>query len=106
VYKKEDTSFILHRDSDEKHINKLHMLIRRDILEGYIVFGDAPSSIECHSNKRRNGRMRRYANTIGFRCKFCKHVNPEQRAKRDSVYPRTMKSIYISCIRFQRDHIL
>ena len=68
------------------------MLIRRDILEGYVT----PNS---------DGRMRNYANTIGFRCKFCKHVNREQRVKKSSVHPRTIESIYKSCMRFQRDHI-
>ena len=89
---KDDTSFSLHRDSDRKHINELHMLIRRDILEGYVT----PNS---------DGRMRKYANTIGFRCKFCKHINREQRVKKSSVHPRTIESIYKSCMRFQRDHI-
>jgi len=55
---------------------------------------------------RSSSRLERYAGTIGFRCRFCKCAPASERAEKSAVYPRSLERIYLSNIRFQRDHIL
>ena len=107
-------SFILHDKDDDEYINPVHSLIRRDIWEGFVVdsFKDAAtvSSKDTQLSTKTNvttniGRVARYNGTIGFRCRFCKHVPLHQRAPRSAVYPRSIERIYSAHLRFQRDHI-
>jgi len=105
-------SFILHDKDDDKYINPVHSLIRRDIWEGFVVdsFKDAAAVSSKDTRMKTDvttniGRVARYNGTIGFRCRFCKHVPLHQRAPRSAVYPRTLERIYSANIRFQRDHI-
>ena len=109
--KKQDNkeSFILHDKDDDEYINPVHSLIRRDIWEGFVV--DAMKDAATVSSKdtpyymTNNSRVARYNGTIGFRCRFCKHVPLHQRAPRSAVYPRSLERIYSGYLRFQRDHI-
>jgi len=105
-------SFILHDKDDDEYINPVHSLIRRDIWEGFVV--DAMKDAGTVSSKDTRmktdvttniGRVARYNGTIGFRCRFCKHVPLNQRAPRSAVYPRSIERIYSAHLRFQRDHI-
>ena len=97
---KNDKVFSLHREGDEEHINQVHILVRRDIWEGFVV-GANEKTVD-----RSESRLVRYNNTVGFRCKWCKHVKPDERADKAAVYPRRLDRIYLSNIRFQRDHIV
>jgi len=105
-------SFILHDKDDDKYINPVHSLIRRDIWEGFVVdsFKDAAAVSSKDTRMKTDvttiiGRVARYNGTIGFRCRFCKHVPLHQRAPRSAVYPRSLERIYSASLRFQRDHI-
>jgi len=97
---KNNKVFSLHREGDEEHINQVHILVRRDIWEGFVVGANEKSE------DRSESRLVRYNNTVGFRCKWCKHVKPDERADKAAVYPRRLDRIYLSNIRFQRDHIV
>ena len=92
-------SFILHDKDDDEYINPVHSLIRRDIWEGFVVdsFKDAASvsSKDTPYYMTNNSRVARYNGTIGFRCRFCKHVPLHQRAPRSAVYPRSIERIYM-----------
>jgi len=102
----DDKSFILYDKDDDKHINALHNIIRRDIWEGFVVDTSKELSLDDNpSSARRTGRIARYNGTIGFRCRFCKNAPLNERAEKSAVYPRCLERIYISNIRFQRDHI-
>ena len=58
----------LYHRSDEGNIGGYHNVFRRDIYEGFIVpVGD------------------KYAGTVAFRCKFCKHFPYKARAKQSEV---------------------
>lgn len=106
-------TFILHTNSDEEHVNAVHRIVRRDIWEGFVVGTnntitttlDSKSSGVVDDN-RSNSRLERYSGTIGFRCRFCKFAPPSDRAEKSAVYPRSLERIYLSNIRFQRDHIM
>ena len=99
VYTDDDETFSLYTDIDKLHLNDVHILIRQDILEGYVV------SIK-HDRNSRPCHIQRYANTVGFRCKWCKHISLNDRPKLASVYPRRIGCIYSSVVRFQRHHIM
>ena len=99
VYTDDDETFSLYTDIDKLHLNDVHILIRQDILEGYVV------SIK-HDRNSRPCHIQRYANTVGFRCKWCKHKSLNDRPKLASVYPRRIGCIYSSVVRFQRLHIM
>ena len=106
----EEKTFVLYEKDDEKNINALHNLIRRDIWEGFVVDTTKSKLTEdtgkpTVSNARSIGRLARYDGTVGFRCRFCKHTPLDQRAERSAVYPRSLERIYLANIRFQRDHI-
>ena len=95
----DDETFSLYTDIDKLHLNDVHILIRQEILEGYVV------SIK-HDRNSRPCHIQRYANTVGFRCKWCKHISLNDRSELASVYPRTIGCIYSSVVRFQRHHIM
>jgi hypothetical protein len=97
----DDETFSLYTDIDKLHLNDVHILIRRDILEGYVV-----SVNPVDRNSRRNRQIQKYANTVGFRCKWCKHISLNDRSELASVYPRTVRCVYNSVVRFQRHHIM
>ena len=99
VYTDDDETFSLYTDIDKLHLNDVHILIRQEILEGYVV------SIK-HDRNSRPCHIQRYANTVGFRCKWCKHISLNDRSELASVYPRTIGCIYSSVVRFQRHHIM
>ena len=99
VYTDDDETFSLYTDIDKLHLNDVHILIRQEILEGYVV------SIK-HDRNSRPCHIHRYANTVGFRCKWCKHISLNDRSELASVYPRTIGCIYSSVVRFQRHHIM
>ena len=103
-----DVTFSLFTPGDETHINQLHNLIRRDIWEGFVVNNKSAGDYESNKGDgaRRKARVGRYEGTVGFRCKWCKHVKQCDRADTSAVYPRSITRIYSSSIRFQRDHIL
>ena len=110
-----DSSFSLHRDGDEEYFNQVYTLIRRDIWEGFVVGKsqtDKPLAKQDGSTKlspyyeRCEARLLRYTNTIGFRCKWCKHVNSNDRVEKSAIYPRDIARIHRSNLRFQRDHIM
>ena len=97
----DDETFSLYTDIDKLHLNDVHILIRQDILEGYVVTVNP-----FDRNSRRNRQIQKYANTVGFRCKWCKHISLNDRSELASVYPRTIGCIYSSVVRFQRHHIM
>ena len=104
-----DVTFSLCTPGDETHINQLHNLIRRDIWEGFVVNNKSAGDYESNKGDgaRRKARVGRYEGTVGFRCKWCKHVKQCDRADTSAVYPRSITRIYSSSIRFQkRDHIV
>ena len=103
-------SFVLYEKDDDNHINALHNVVRRDIWEGFVVSasseGAADKNDATHATSaRRSGRLARYEGTVGFRCRFCKHVPYLERAEKSAVYPRSLERIYLANIRFQRDHV-
>jgi hypothetical protein len=113
------STFILHTNSDEEHVNAVHRIVRRDIWEGFVVGAGSSStnntitttattsdSSVVDDNRSSNSRLERYSGTIGFRCRFCKFAPPSDRAEKSAVYPRSLERIYLSNIRFQRDHIM
>ncbi|KAL7531780.1 hypothetical protein ACHAXR_004225 [Thalassiosira sp. AJA248-18] len=102
--KKEGKLFVLYDETDDKHINHLHNIVRRDIWEGFVVGADDESPPE-NDNRRTFGRLTRYDGTIGFRCRYCKNAPASERAEKSAVYPRSLERIYLANIRFQRDHV-
>jgi hypothetical protein len=102
----------LYADGDEDHINPIHNIIRRDILEVFVetpssnfAVGapDAPGS-EC--GKAVKARQSRFAGRIGLRCRFCKHLPVGTNANLATIYPETLEGIYRACsVRFQKRHI-
>jgi len=102
-------TFSLYHKDDDKHINAVHNIVRRDIWEGFVVNTSKDAESECSGgttkNARQTGRLARYEGTIGFRCRFCKSTPLAQRAERPAVYPRSLERIYLANIRFQRDHV-
>lgn len=98
-YTNNDETFSLYTDIDKLHLNDVHILIRQEILEGYVV------SIK-HDRNSRPCHIQRYANTVGFRCKWCKHISLNGKSEMASVYPRRIGCIYSSVVRFQRHHIM
>ena len=105
VTSEDDKTFVLYDKDDDKHINALHNIIRRDIWEGFVVDTSKELLNSNQSTARRTGRIARYEGSIGFRCRFCKNTPLNERAEQSAVYPRCLERIYISNIRFQRDHI-
>ena len=102
VYTNIDKHFSLYTNTDNQHLNQVHILIRQFILEGYVV----STKHNMHNVYLTISQIKRYANTVGFRCQWCKHIRSIDRAKLASVYPRTNECIYNSVIRFQKHHIL
>ncbi len=107
----DETSFVLHDASDEEHINAIHNIVRRDVWEGFVVGTTSTTASSARgkgddTGSRSTSRLERYAGTIGFRCRFCKVAPPGERAEKSAVYPRSLERIYLSNIRFQRDHIM
>jgi hypothetical protein len=114
------STFILHTNSDEEHVNAVHRIVRRDIWEGFVVGAGSSTtnttittttttsddSRPPGDDNRSNSRLERYSGTIGFRCRFCKFAPLSDRAEKSAVYPRSLERIYLSNIRFQRDHIM
>ena len=98
-------SFVLYEKDDDNHINALHNVVRRDIWEGFVVNASSEGAADSDISCRRSGRLARYEGTVGFRCRFCKHVPYLQRAEKSAVYPRSLERIYLANIRFQRDHV-
>ena len=92
VTKVVEQPFILYDKDDDKHINAIHNIVRRDIWEGFVVDTGAVTE----DNARRTGRLARYDGTIGFHCRFCKNVPVAQRAQKSSVYPRSLERIYLA----------
>jgi len=97
----------LYADSDEDHINPIHNIIRRDILE---VFVEAPSSTFNVGTWDHPGsskaRQSRFAGRVGLRCRFCKHLPVGTNANLATIYPETLEGIYRACsVRFQKRHI-
>jgi len=102
----------LYADGDEDHINPIHNIIRRDILEVFVeapssnfTVGawDAPGSGSCKAIK---ARLFRFAGRVGLRCRFCKHLPVGTNANLATIYPETLEGIYRACsVRFQKRHI-
>ena len=113
----------LYAIGDEDHINPIHNIIRRDILE---VFVESPR--RHHNNKRNNNddnddngenekkassgqcgtrnTGNRFAGRIGLRCRFCKHIPETLRPRLSTIYPETLGGIYRACsVRFQKRHL-
>ena len=97
----DEESFTLYHPDDDKYINELHTIIRRDIWEGFVV--DDQDAGQGGNNN--DGRLSCYVGTVGFRCRWCKDVDPTSRAEKSAVYPRELERIYHANIRFQRDHV-
>ena len=96
----DDKQFSLYTNNDEKYLNQVHIFIRQHILEGYVV------RTRQGRNSKHDKRVQRYANTVGFRCQWCKHITSNSTRSMAAVHPRTNECIYRSVIRFQRHHIL
>jgi hypothetical protein len=102
----------LYADGDEDHINPIHNIIRRDILE---VFVETPSSSVpvgapdvpgSESGRAVKARQSRFAGRIGLRCMYCKHLPVGSNANLATIYPETLEGIYRACsVRFQKRHI-
>jgi hypothetical protein len=102
----------LYADGDEDHINPIHNIIRRDILE---VFVEMPSSnfaagaddvAGSGNSKAVKAKQSRFAGRIGLRCRFCKHLPVGANANLATIYPETLEGIYRACsVRFQKRHI-
>jgi len=110
--KDKERSFSLYHESDERKIHAPHNLVRRDILECFVVAdarggggNDAVSPESVHGSRRVAGRVARYAGTVGLRCRHCKDAPAGWRTSKAAVYPRTLGGIYLACVRFQRDHV-
>lgn len=111
-HQQDTKTFILYDEGDDKYINSVHNIIRRDIWEGFVV-GDDDTVKDSDTITSQNqdmpaksiGRLARYQGTVGFRCRFCKHVPLGQRAENSAVYPRSIENIYTANLRFQRHHI-
>ena len=111
-HQQDTKTFILYDEGDDKYINSVHNIIRRDIWEGFVV-GDTDTVKDSDTITPQNqdmqaksiGRLARYQGTVGFRCRFCKHVPLGQRAENSAVYPRSIENIYTANLRFQRHHI-
>lgn len=81
----------LYAHADEDHINPLHTIMRRDILEVFVE----------------QSRHRGTVGKIGLRCKFCKHLPNEDRAPLSAIYPETLEGLYRACcVRFQKRHLV
>ena len=102
--KGDEESFTLYDPDDGKNINELHTIIRRDIWEGFVV-NDGEDDRDAVDQGGGNGRLSYYAGTVGFRCRWCRDVDPSLRAEKSAVYPRKLERIYSASIRFQRDHV-
>ncbi|KAL7536070.1 hypothetical protein ACHAXR_006901 [Thalassiosira sp. AJA248-18] len=97
-------TFVLHDKDDDKHINAVHNIVRRDIWEGFVV--NTSKDLEDEGiSARRSSRLARYDGTVGFRCRYCKNAPLAHRAEKSAVYPRSLERIYLANIRFQRDHV-
>ena len=83
----ENVKITLYDPADEGRIGGFHNIFRRDIYEGFIV---PPGD--------------KYAGTVAFRCRFCKHLPYKIRAKQSEVYPRSIEGLYRAHIRFNHDH--
>lgn len=83
----DEQAITLYDPADEGRISDIHSVFRKDIYEGFVV----PSGV-------------RYAGTVAFRCKFCKHLPAESRAAQSWVFPRTVEQMYRAHIRFNREH--
>ena len=92
-----DKTFTFHDRDNNDETNQLHDFVCREIMEGFFVSASVSIS---------SPRLKKFSNTIGFRCKWCKDVGPEDRAERASVHPSSIKGIYRSILRFQKAHIL
>ena len=109
-HQQDTKTFILYDEGDDKYINSVHNIIRRDIWEGFVV-GDTVKDSDTSTPQNQDmqakstGRLARYQGTVGFRCRFCKHVPLGQRAENSAVYPRSIENIYTANLRFQRHHI-
>ncbi|EJK56196.1 hypothetical protein THAOC_23966, partial [Thalassiosira oceanica] len=100
----DEESFTLYHPDDDKFINELHTIIRRDIWEGFVVDDqDAPAG--AADRPPTTAGLSCYVGTVGFRCRWCRDVDPAQRAEKSAVYPRELERIYHANIRFQRDHV-
>ena len=102
--KGDEESFTLYHPDDDKYINELHTIIRRDIWEGFVV-DDGEDGADSAGQNGGNGRLSCYVGTVGFRCRWCRDVDPSLRAEKSAVYPRELERIYHANIRFQRDHV-
>ncbi|KAL7523762.1 hypothetical protein ACHAXR_001479 [Thalassiosira sp. AJA248-18] len=99
-----DKTFVLYDKDDDKYINAVHNIVRRDIWEAFVVDTNK-DLVSNDSSARRSGRLARYDGTVGLRCRYCKDAPFAQRAEKSAVYPRSLERIYLANIRFQRDHI-
>ena len=95
--KGDEESFTLYDPDDDKNINELHTIIRRDILEGFVV-NDGEDDRDAVDQGGGNGRLSCYAGTV-------RDVDPPLRAEKSAVYPRELEGIYRASIRFQHDHV-
>lgn len=104
----------LYSEGDEDHINPIHNIIRRDILEVFIEQQpDSSSSNTVQSydangnNKATKAKHTRFAGRVGLRCRFCKHLPVgSNNANLATIYPESLEGIYRACsVRFQKRHV-
>ena len=112
----------LYAEGDEDHINPIHNIIRRDILEVFVdtagVQKKDGSSITSTTTTRSGGRRTKVIakkkssctsmppHRIGLRCKFCKHLPGNKRANLSTIFPETLEGVYRACsVRFQKRHL-
>ena len=102
----------LYTTGEEDHINPVHTIIRRDILEVFVEKSTSSSSgriasppgSSVHASLR--ARQTRFSNKVGLRCRFCKHLPDEDKSPLSAVFPETLAGLYRACcVRFQKRHL-
>jgi hypothetical protein len=103
----------LYAKGDDDHINPIHNIIRRDILEVFVEAPSSNSAVGASDAKGSGGssmairaKQSRFAGRVGLRCRFCKHLPVGTNANLATIYPETLEGIYRACsVRFQKRHI-
>lgn len=103
----------LYAEGDEDHINPIHNIIRRDILEVFVEQQPGSSSSNTvqydanGNNKATKAKHTRFAGRVGLRCRFCKHLPVgSNNANLATIYPESLEGIYRACsVRFQKRHV-
>ena len=102
----------LYTTGEEDHINPVHTIIRRDILEVFVETSSNSSSSRMASSPGSSvhaslrARQTRFSNKVGLRCRFCKHLPDDAKSPLSAVFPETLAGLYRACcVRFRKRHL-